>query len=140
MLYGFTVTKHGTDAIPISKIISTDYNRIWQLFQQKQTSIIYKYMHHGNNHIHYHGLLFAQKYIDFKQFMIEGYSIVFEKDVNYERWHNYCKHEEREEMENIKRVEREFKEHALYRRVMNVGSTKYVKPNILMTLKISGGI
>lgn len=139
MLYGFTVTKAGTDSIPISKITSMDYNRVWDRFSTFNIIVIYKFMHHGNNHIHFHGLVKAD-HIDYKKVMVDGYSIKFEKDVNYEKWHNYCMHEINEDKKKVKEQLDENKGRRLYLEVMNRAPRGYVKPNILLRLKIFGSI
>jgi len=140
MLYGFTATKAGTDEIPISKIRSTDYRKVWDKFNNFNVNIIYKFMHHGNNHIHYHGLILADR-LNYKELMIDGYSIKFEKNVNYERWHNYCMHEIKDQLEEANALKTKTTEIKIYKRCMNTGAqSRNVKPNILLHLKIFGKI
>lgn len=145
-VYGFTVTKQGTPETPISKITGDNYVCVWRHWESHHANIIYKYEHHGVNHIHYHGTIHTST--SWGELMYEGYSIKFEViEGTYERWHNYCKHElnekitKLEEREFERRVECKFQK--CIRRIRDRESydpQKRQQSNILFQLKITGNI
>lgn len=160
MNYAFSVTKAGTLEVPIEKIESMDYNKVWLIWARLGITIIYKYKHKQSDnherHIHYHGMMTSSNKIKYKECMIEGYSIIIDnmqmdkvikgkkitKQQHYEMVFNYCRHEEIEEKKNQDKRTQELKEAQIYKRVMNAGSplsqTKLKIQTPLMKVKIEG--
>lgn len=124
MLVGFTVSKHGDK----SMISAISYTCIWDGWARAGIKIVYKYKHLADEehpHIHYHGLLECPLSFRYKDYLAPGYTIRYETKFKngYEKWHNYCMHEMRE---NIKKLNEDIeisKGQKLLDNVMECGKT-----------------
>jgi len=133
MNYAFTVTRHGTESNPITMITPIDYKKIWEKFQLLNLVMLYKFKHEFNDeglrHVHYHGCVYSPKYLNYKEIVQEGFSIKFEnpKKTDFERWHEYCMHEFKDKLKDVKQVKDELHGLKILSSVLDAGCT-YSKP------------
>lgn len=156
MNYAFTVTKHGSEELPISAISAFDYNRIWDLwFQHLGLVLLYKFQHEYSEqhirHVHWHGCLFSPKgRLQYSTLDVAGFSIKFENPykTNFDRWHQYCMHELNDSIKDMKTKLEEQHGRKLLKSCYEAGTKthskqtkiKFKKQNGLFKISITGNI
>lgn len=143
MNYCFTVTKHGMEGCPILAITSFDYNKIWKLwFNDLHLVLLYKFKHEYNDeglkHVHYHGCLYSPNgRIEYKNLDVNGYSVKIENPykTNYDRWHEYCMHEVKDQLKECKTTKDELQGMKILSSVMEAGQTYKTPKQTKITIK-----
>lgn len=125
--YGFTVTKDGTEK-DLEQIDEHDYRKVWDTFAEINIMVAYKYKHEGDQeykHIHYHGLIIIEKFLDYKEALCTGFSFRFDRireQSHFDKLHNYCQHEMRDRALKLEHKDQELRNAIIYQRCMNAGA------------------
>lgn len=113
MNYAFTVNYQG------QKVTDRDYQPFWILLMTQDIQVVYMYKHGGSTkeHTHYHGVIYSKKFIDYRKIMLKDFSIKINKILGYDSWHQYCQHEQKTEIEELRKENADLKGQLFSRKI-----------------------